>query len=99
MITEIATITIDPTRADDFEAAMQKASAVIRAAEGSHSMAIERVIETPGKYLLRVEWDSVAHHMVTFRESPAFKDWRALIGPFFVGTPVVEHSETIGKFF
>jgi quinol monooxygenase YgiN len=99
MITEIATITIDAARAEDFEAAMVKASAVIRAAKGSHSMVLERVIETPGKYLLWVEWDSVAHHMVTFRESPAFKDWRAIVGPFFVGTPVVEHSETVGKFF
>jgi quinol monooxygenase YgiN len=99
MITEIATITIDPARAADFEAAIAKAAAVIRAADGSHSMAVERVIETPGKYLLRVEWDSVEHHMVTFRESPAFKDWRALVGPFFVGTPVVEHSEAVGKFF
>lgn len=99
MITEIATIMIDPARAQDFEAAITQAAAVIRGAEGSHSMAVERVIETPGKYLLRVEWASVAHHMVTFRESPAFKDWRALVGPFFVDTPVVEHSEIVGKFF
>ncbi|WP_404713349.1 antibiotic biosynthesis monooxygenase family protein [Sphingomonas sp. MMS24-J13] len=99
MITEIATITIDPARAEDFEAAIAKASAVIRAAEGSHSMMVERVIETPGKYLLRVEWDSVEHHMVTFRESPAFKDWRAFVGSFFLGTPTVEHSMLVGKFF
>ncbi len=99
MITEIAHITIDPAKAEAFEAAIAKAAAVIRAAEGSHSMALERVIETPGQYRLRVEWDSVEHHMVTFRNSPAFQDWRALAGPFFMGTPFVEHSETVGRFF
>ncbi|MEI9851551.1 MAG: hypothetical protein WDN24_12720 [Sphingomonas sp.] len=70
---------------------------MIEAAEGSHSMALERVIETPGQYRLRVEWDSVDHHMVTFRESPGFKEWRALAGPFFAGTPFVEHTETVGE--
>jgi len=99
MITEIAIITIDPARAAEFEAAIAQAGPIIEAAEGSRSMQVERVIETPGKYVLRVEWDRVEDHMVTFRESPAFKDWRALVGPFFVGTPQVEHSELVGKFF
>jgi quinol monooxygenase YgiN len=99
MITEIATIMIDPARAEAFEAALGSAGPVIKAAEGSHSMALERVIEHPGKYLLRVEWDTVDHHMVTFRESDGFRQWRALVGEFFVGTPVVEHSELVGKFF
>jgi quinol monooxygenase YgiN len=99
MITEVATIMVDPARAEAFEAAITRAAAVIRAAEGSHSMALERVIETPGKYILLVEWDKVEDHMVTFRRSDGFKAWRALVGEYFVGTPVVEHSETVGKFF
>jgi quinol monooxygenase YgiN len=99
MITEIATITIDPARADAFEAAVASAAPVLRAAAGSHSMALERVIEAPGKYLLRVQWDSVDHHMVTFRESDGFKAWRALAGPFFAVTPTVEHTEAVGRFF
>ncbi len=99
MITEIATIMIDPANAAAFEAAIASAGPVIRAAEGSHSMALERVIETPGKYVLLIEWDSVENHMVTFRQSEGFKAWRALVGSFFVGTPVVEHSETVGRFF
>ncbi len=99
MITEIATIMIDPANAAAFEAAIESAAPVLRAAEGSHSMALERSIEEPGKYLLRVQWDSVDHHMVTFRQSEGFKAWRALAGPFFVGTPVVEHTDAVGHFF
>ncbi len=54
MIVEVAHITIDPAQAEAFEAAVAQAAAVIEAAEGSHSMALERVIETPGQYRLRV---------------------------------------------
>lgn len=99
MILEIAHITIDPTRAADFEAAVAQAAAAIHAAEGSHGVWLERVIEKAGAYRLRVEWDSVDHHMVTFRQSPAFQQWRALVGPFFVETPFVEHTELVGRFY
>lgn len=99
MITEIAHLTINPDLAPQFEEAVAEAAAVLRAAQGSHSMVLERVIEHPGQYRLRVEWDSVEHHMVTFRQSPGFLRWRELAGPFFVAPPVVEHTELVGRFF
>jgi quinol monooxygenase YgiN len=99
MITEVAKITIDPVNAGAFEAAVAKAADVLRAAEGCRSMRLERVTEDPAQYRLMVEWDSVAHHMVTFRESEGFRQWRALAGPYFVTTPVVEHMEMVGRFF
>ena len=46
---------------------------------------------TPGRYVLLVDWDSVEAHTVGFRESAAFAEWRALIGPFFAKPPCVEH--------
>lgn len=99
MITEIAKITIDPANAAAFEAAVAAAAPVLRAAEGCHSMRLERVTEDPAQYRLMVEWDSVEHHMVTFRASEGFKQWRALAGPYFAVTPVVEHTQTVGRFF
>jgi hypothetical protein len=33
--------------------------------------------------------------MVDFRNSPAFQEWRALVGGFFAGAPNVEHMETV----
>jgi hypothetical protein len=36
-------------------------------------------------------WDTLEDHMVGFRESPAFAEWRALLGPHFAGPPAVEH--------
>jgi len=99
MITEIALLTIDPSKSAAFEAAVAQAAPAFRGAEGCHGMALERVIEDPSRYRLVVQWDSVEHHMVTFRASPAFQTWRGLAGPFFTAPPAVEHSQVVGTYF
>ena len=99
MITEIATLRIDPARAAEFEAAVAAAVPYFQASEGCHGMALERVIETPGVYNLRVLWESVEHHMVTFRESDNFQKWRAAAGPFFVEPPKVVHADAESRYF
>lgn len=99
MITEIANITIDPARAAEFEAAVATAAPAFRGAQGCHGLALERVVEDPAQYRLRVLWESVDHHMVTFRNSDAFQVWRGLAGPFFVKPPRVEHWETVASPF
>ena len=98
MIREIATLKIDPAKASEFEAAVREATPLFREAEGCGGMALDRVIEEPGTYLLRVRWKTVADHMETFRNSDAFAIWRDLAGPFFVEPPVVVHVEH-EKFF
>mgnify|MGYP000211557229 FL=1 len=99
MITEIATLTIDPAKAADFEAAVAAAAPYFKRSEGCHGMALEKVIETPGLYHLRVLWETVEHHMVTFRNSDNFQQWRALAGPFFTEAPKVVHGETVSQYF
>jgi len=93
MITEIAHLTIDPARADAFEAAVASVADVFRRAKGCHGVALEREIEDPARYRLRVDWDSVEAHMVDFRNSPDFQLWRGAAGPFFVTPPEVVHVE------
>lgn len=99
MITEIATLTIDPGQSEAFEAAVAKAAPLFQSAAGCHGMALEQVIETPEKYRLLVQWETVDHHMVTFRESEAFQQWRALAGPYFVEPPSVVHSRPTASYF
>ena len=94
MIHEIATITIDPARAADFEAAVAAARPYFEAAKGFVSFALDRSIESPERYHLVVGWESVEAHMVDFRESDGFQSWRALASPFFAAPPSVEH---VGK--
>jgi heme-degrading monooxygenase HmoA len=44
-----------------------------------------------------VEWESVEDHMVGFRASEAFQEWRALLHHFYAIPPVVEHFEVVGS--
>jgi quinol monooxygenase YgiN len=99
MITELAILTIDPAKAGEFEAAVARAAPAFQQAEGCHGMALERVIEEPSRYHLLVQWDSVDHHMVKFRESAGFRAWRGHVGEFFVAAPVVLHTSLVARHY
>lgn len=99
MVTEIAYITIDPSRSAEFEAVVAKASAQFQADQGCRSMRLERVVEDSSQYRLVVGWDSVEAHTVNFRESENFARWRELASPFFVEPPRVEHWEEVASHF
>jgi heme-degrading monooxygenase HmoA len=91
MILEHAAIDIHPGRQAEFEHALGQARPVIAAARGFLSLSLHRSMETPHRYVLLVGWESVEDHMVGFRQSSAFAQWRALIGPYFAAPPVVGH--------
>lgn len=92
MIIEIADFQVAPERQQAFVQTLQKAVAtVLSQSRGYRGHGIVSGIENPGRCVLTVHWDSVADHTEGFRQSPAFADWRALIGPFFLTPPQVEH--------
>ncbi|MDR7096285.1 antibiotic biosynthesis monooxygenase family protein [Hydrogenophaga laconesensis] len=98
MILEHADIRIDPSNASAFEEAIQRgASTVIGKAKGFRGYQVQRSIESPGRYLLLIQWDTLENHTVDFRGSAAFAEWRAIVGPFFAQPPVVEHLELVGQ--
>ena len=99
MVTEIAYLTIDPERAEEFEATVALAAPYFLAAKGCSGMRLERVAEDGAQYRLAVDWGSIEDHMVTFRESDGFQKWRALAGPFFVEPPRVEHWDLAARHF
>ena len=95
MILEHALITVRPDSNREFEAAMVKARAVISASPGFGSLQLHRGVESPDRYLLLVEWDTLEDHTVGFRDSPDFAEWRSHIGPFFDSPPVVVHFDPV----
>jgi heme-degrading monooxygenase HmoA len=98
MILEHADIRIDPSQASAFEEAILRGvNTVIAHAKGFKGYKVNRSIESPGRYLLMIYWDTLEDHTVGFRGSPAFAEWRAIVGPFFAQPPVVEHLELVGK--
>ena len=48
-------------------------------------------MESPARFVLLVEWDSVDAHLDNFRATDRFVTWRTAIGPFFARPPQVEH--------
>jgi heme-degrading monooxygenase HmoA len=98
MILEHCDIQIDPSKQSAFEEAIVRGvETVISRAKGFQGYKVNHSLETPSRYLLLIYWDTLENHTVDFRGSDAFADWRAIVGPFFVKPPVVEHMTLVDK--
>lgn len=92
MIIELADFrTEDPV---DFEEAMRELADVLASAPGYLGHTVQRSIETPGRYVLGVRWESVEAHTEGFRKSDAYQRWTARILAHREGV-FVEHFETV----
>jgi heme-degrading monooxygenase HmoA len=92
MILELADIRIQPGKQAEFDEAIQRGIAqTIAKARGYLGHKVQKGVEAPERYLLMVHWATLENHTVDFRESPAFTEWRGIVGPFFAGAPNVEH--------
>ena len=98
MILELADIRIHPNQNTAFEEAIQRGlSTVIDRAQGFRGYKVNRGIENPERYVLQIFWDTLEDHTVGFRQSEAFTQWRAIVGPFFAAPPVVEHFDLVAR--
>lgn len=96
MIYEVADIRIQPGQQAAFEEAIQRGvSAVIAHSKGFLGYSVVHSIESPERYLLRICWETLENHTIDFRQSDAFTQWRAIVGPFFAAPPVVEHFNVV----
>jgi heme-degrading monooxygenase HmoA len=96
MVLELAEITIRPGEQAQFDAAIAQGIAeVISRARGFRRATVHKGIESPERYVLQIEWDTLENHTVDFRGSPAFAQWRAIVGPYFAQPPRVEHFTSV----
>lgn len=92
MILELADIRIHTGQQTAFDEAIQRGiSEVISKAKGFKSFSVHKGIESPERYVLQIVWETLENHTADFRQSAAFNDWRAIVGPFFAIPPTVEH--------
>ncbi|GIG62730.1 hypothetical protein Lfu02_71020 [Longispora fulva] len=91
MILEVALIDVVPGQEEAFAAAYAEALPLLTTTPGCQKARMTRGIESPSKFVLLVEWDSVEAHVENFRASERFEKWRDLIGVHFAAPPVVEH--------
>ena len=90
MVLEVALIDVTTAAEAAFADAFRQGRALVAETPGFRSLRMTQGVETPTRFVLLVEWDSVEAHQV-FRDSDRFGQWRALIGPHLAGPPHVEH--------
>ena len=95
MILEVAILNIRPGQSNSFEQAFDQAVPIIASMPGFISYQLQRSIDTPDRYLLLVEWQSLEDHTVGFRGSPQYQDWKRLLHHFYEPFPVVEHYQSL----
>ncbi len=95
MVLEVADFEIDPDAADEFAAAYLSVRDVLTGTPGCRSARMTRGVESPSRFVLLVEWDSVQAHEENFRGTGRFVTWRGVLGPFFARPPRVEHVQDI----
>jgi heme-degrading monooxygenase HmoA len=89
MVLEVADIRVEPNQRTDFESAVALGlDSVLSKSPGFISYEIQRCKESPERYLLLIEWETMEDHTVGFR---------AIVRPFFAKAPHVEHFELIGR--
>jgi heme-degrading monooxygenase HmoA len=91
MVLEVALIDVLPGQEGLFATAYAVGRPILAGTPGCRSVRMTHGIESPTRFVLLVEWDSVDAHHDNFRNTERFAQWRALIGPYFAQPPLVEH--------
>jgi heme-degrading monooxygenase HmoA len=95
MVLEVADIEVRPGAEGEFATAFRGARDVLAGTPGCRSVRMTHGIESPSRFVLLVEWDSVQAHEENFRATDRFTAWRDAIGPFFARPPRVEHFDDV----
>ena len=98
MITVVAILNIRAGQSAEFEAAFQRAAPLIATAPGYLGHELQKCLDTPQRYLLLEHWESREAHMLGFRQSPEFQEWKRLTHPFYDPFPTVEHYAPLARF-
>lgn len=91
MIMEIEIIRIKQGCINDFERDFRKASLLLTSMQGYIHHELFKCVQEDLKYILLVKWHSITDHMVRFRQSQQYEQWKALLEPYYVPLPEAEH--------
>lgn len=92
---EMAVLEVRDNEMKNFEAAFAEAQGIIASMPGYISHSLHHCVESANRYLLLVEWKSLAAHTVGFRESAEYTEWKRLLHHFYNPFPTVEHYHRI----
>ncbi len=95
MILEVAILDVIPGQESEFQAAFANASPIILSMQGYVSHQLQRCIEKQNRYILLVNWEKLEDHIIGFRGSEGYQEWKKLLHHFYDPFPTVEHYELI----
>jgi len=95
MILEIAPLQVRTGMEDEFESAFLKAQKIISSMPGYIAHQLQRCVERRGHYVLLVKWHSIDDHEISFRQSPQYQEWKALLHHFYDPFPTVLHYSLV----
>lgn len=96
MILEVAILDVKSGMQGDFESAFGEAQEIISSMSGYISHQLQKCIEKNNRYILFVHWENLEDHTKGFRDSPEYREWKALLHHFYDPFPVVEHYQLVG---
>lgn len=91
MILEVAILNVKGGEEENFEAAFFKAKEIISRNKGYVKHHLKKSIETKGKYILLVWWETLEDHTEGFRNNKSYQKWKELLHHFYDPFPEVEH--------
>lgn len=94
-VLEVALFQIHPGEMAAFESAIGQAFQYLQQTEGYIAHQLHHCLESEQTYMLLIHWDSLQAHLVTFRQSENYVQWRALISPYFAEPPQVMHYRSV----
>jgi heme-degrading monooxygenase HmoA len=95
MILEVAILNVIPGQEDEFLKAFSQAQGIISKMAGYHSHQLKICIEHTSQFILLVEWEKLTDHIVGFRASKKYQEWKTLLHHFYDPFPTVEHYMNI----
>jgi heme-degrading monooxygenase HmoA len=95
VILEVAKLDVRPGQEADFERSFVKAQAIIARMGGYCGHELRRCVENRSRYILLVNWETLADHTEGFRGSADYQEWKALLHHFYDPFPTVEHYEAM----
>ncbi|MFD2827988.1 antibiotic biosynthesis monooxygenase family protein [Leeuwenhoekiella polynyae] len=95
MVKELAILNVIAGQEKQFETDFKRAEKYISSSEGYINHTLSKCLEQPNKYALLVNWETLESHIVGFRQSPEYLEWKNLLHHYYDPFPTVEHYVTI----
>ncbi len=93
MINEYIRYKVPPAEAEAFEAAYATAAESLARSGHCVDYELSRCVDEPGRYILRICWESADGHMQGFRRSPEFGAFFAAVRPYVAAIEEMRHYD------